>query len=176
MSEYCLTLPVVLILSVMNASLLPVDGSEGLLRMELLKHKTDQWGGPIWRVIEVYEWWLTPRHCVRIPRGREVNLGTVPWCFRWFVSPVELREGSALHDFLCNERYGDDDNEVTKQKSGWSRWLADAILYEWCRRERKIGRLRSIAVWMAVRSAAIWNGENVYRDPLLADGDLEDKA
>lgn len=141
-------------------------------------NRTDRAGMPILKVVD--PWWFqyARGRYFAVPEERETNLGTIPWFGRWFLSPIEIREASAMHDTACNERYGHDDNHVTRQDSGWSRWLADALIYEYLRRQafhepRKWRRrwmvFRAIVVWLSLRASATVHRNTAYRDPTVEE-------
>lgn len=93
--------------------------------LQLLDRADDQ-GRSLFMLTEPYPYRLGPGCTIIVPRGYVTNFGTIPRWFSWIVSPTQLREAAIVHDWLCNESFGDEPTTT----SGFSRWLADAILYE----------------------------------------------
>ena len=88
---------------------------------------TDQDGRPLWKLLEDYTYRIGPNCVVIVPQNYVTNFGTIPRWFYSVVAPSQLREAAIVHDYMCNEDLTDDGQDVN---SGYSRWLADAVLYE----------------------------------------------
>lgn len=125
------------------------------LRMTLLPDR-DAGGRNIWRLEEPYTYLLGTGCEVTVPAGFKTNFGTVPRFFWRVIAPQEMREAAVLHDYLCNEHHGCKPFEMPQ--SGYSRWIADAILYEIMERLNIAGPIRRWLVFRAVRGWAIWKG------------------
>ena len=124
-----------------------------------LTSDSDSAGRPIFELEHPYAYLLGPGCSIVVPAGYRTNFGTIPRWFAWWISPGQLREAAIVHDFMCNEDFTDDGKEI---QSGYSRWLADAVLYE------AMGKLgfswiKRVTVWMAVRSSAWARGLNRER-------------
>ncbi len=115
-----------------------------------LTDENDSAGRPIFELVHPYPYFLGPGCSVVVPAGYRTNFGTIPRWLAWWVSPVQLRQAAIVHDYMCNEDFTDDDEEI---QSGYSRWLADAVLYE---AMAKLGFswVKRITVWLAVRGSA----------------------
>lgn len=120
----------------------------------LLLERKDSAGRNLYLVQEDYRYTVGINTVITVPAGYITNFGTVPRWAYWFVSPEELREASVVHDFLTNENFILDGEPFY---SGFSRRVADAILYE---HMRKIGidRVRSYVVYAGVRAWAYLTG------------------
>ncbi len=94
--------------------------------------QNDSKGRPLWRLLEEYRYELGPGSVVTVPAGYVTNLGSIPRFYSWIISPGEMREASIVHDYMCNEKFTDGPGE---HYSGYSRWLADAVLYEALQRQ-----------------------------------------
>lgn len=125
------------------------------LRMTLMPERDDA-GRNIWRLEEPYTYLLGTGCEVTVPAGFKTNFGTVPRVFWRLVAPEEMREAALIHDYLSNEHQGCKPFEVPK--SGYSRWIADAVLYEVMSDMDIAGPIRRWLVFRAVRSWAIWKG------------------
>ena len=123
--------------------------------LQLLDCRDDQ-GRNLWKLMAPYSYRVGPGCCVTVPAGYVTNFGTVPRLFYRLVSPAELREAALIHDYLCNEDFDGADDRVWD--SGYSRWMADAVLFE-AMTQIQIGRFRRLAVWIAVRSWAVFSGQ-----------------
>lgn len=112
----------------------------------------DKAGRTLWRLMESLEVEIAPNCYVKVPKMFVSNLGTIPrWC-RAFVAINEFPLEFLIHDWLCNE------SQIEKtQDSGFSRWLADAILYDRLTK-KKVAFLKRWLIWIAVRSAARYKG------------------
>lgn len=121
---------------------------------------TDTKGRALFRLNKNFSYQLGPGAKVVVPKGYVTNFGTIPRCAVWFVSPAQLREAAIVHDYLCNEDFEDDDKEVY---SGYSRWLADAVLYEAMARLGFSWFKRTI-VYKAVRIASYFTTNEPYPD------------
>lgn len=124
-----------------------------------LLDKVDQRGRPLFELVSDYQYRLGPGSVVTVPQGYVTNFGTIPKLLSWVVSPIELREAAIVHDWLCNESFDD----AEKLDSGYSRWLADAVLYE------GMARLgfrwpKRFSVWAAVRIYAILSGQTYWAE------------
>lgn len=116
-----------------------------------LLDRADGEGRSLFMLTEPYPYRLGPGCTIIVPRGYKTNFGTIPRWFSWIVSPTQLREAAIVHDWLCNESF--DGDEVTV-KSGFSRWMADAVLYEamarlgfgWFKRSLVFGAVRLYAI------------------------------
>jgi hypothetical protein len=103
---------------------------------------------------------------VAIPKGFYTNLASVPKGFNWFVTPEEIADAAAVHDYLLQEdsrweHYaGGDEGVVVGVSDGplCSRWMADCIFYEAMGRMR-IPYLKRLTIFAAVRVYAIWKGK-----------------
>ena len=103
---------------------------------------------------------------VAIPKGFYTNLASVPKGFKWFVTPEEIADAAAVHDYLLQEdsrweHYaGGDEGVVVGVSDGplCSRWMADCIFYEAMGRMR-IPYLKRLTIFAAVRVYAIWKGK-----------------
>ena len=125
------------------------------LRMTLMPERDDQ-GRNIWRLDAPYKHILGTGCLVTVPTGFKTNFGSVPRFFYRVIAPEEMREAALLHDYLCNEHQGCQPNE--QPLSGYSRWIADAVLYEVMAEMRIAGPIRRWLVWRAVRAWALWKG------------------
>lgn len=118
---------------------------------------TDGRGRPLWRLDEDYTEVYGPGLEVTVPAGFVTNFGTIPRWAYWLVAPSELGIPSLVHDYMCNETFIEITEEGITKGLGYSRWLADAILYE-SLKKRGLGTMRSLAVFFAVRFYAVWKG------------------
>lgn len=107
----------------------------------------DKHGRPLFMLIGTYRCELGPGLVVEVPSGYVTNFGTIPRWFYWVVSPSQLREAAIVHDWMCSEDLIDDDLKI---ESGYSRWLADAVLYEGMTR-CGFGWTKRVLVWLGVR-------------------------
>ena len=113
-------------------------------------------GETLWRVTEPIRFKIAPRWYIEVPEGYVSNLGTIPRWARFFVSPSDFPGPFVLHDYMCSEDHVDDGQEVN---SGYSRWLADAALYEMlCRYQPAVPFHKRWTVWFAIRAYARWKG------------------
>ena len=119
--------------------------------LELLDQKDSQ-GRNLWRLLGDYRAEVGPGCTIVVPKGYVTNFGTVPRSFYRLVTPAELREASIVHDWLCNEHF-----DGNLSDSGYSRWMADAVLYE-SMKAVGVGGIRRVLVWLAVRGWAWWKG------------------
>lgn len=119
---------------------------------------TDGNGRPLFKLVEPYHYRLGPDCTVVVPAGYVTNFGTVPRWFYLVVSPVEMREAAIVHDYMTNEDFTDDNTSVY---SGYSRWLADAVLYEALARQG-FGFIRRLLVFAGVRFWAIVTGNTKW--------------
>ena len=87
--------------------------------------KRDANGRTLWFVLEKYRVRVGPTFRVTVPEGYVTNLGSIPRWGKFVVDVDEAASAFVAHDWMCNESH---DGEVLK--SGWSRWMADATLYE----------------------------------------------
>lgn len=125
------------------------------LRMTLTDAR-DRQGRNIWRLDEDYACKIGTGCTVIVPAGFLTNFGTVPRFFWRLISPQEMREASLVHDYLCNEVPLDQVHELPK--SGYSRWIADAVLYQAMTDMQIAGPIRRFLVFAAVRLFAIVKG------------------
>ena len=125
------------------------------VRMTLLLDRDDA-GRNIWQLDEPYSYVLGTGCLVTVPAGFRTNFGTVPRVFWRLISPAEMREAALIHDYLSNEHQGCQPSEIPK--SGYSRWIADAVLYEVLADMDIAGPSRRWLVFRAVRAWAIWKG------------------
>lgn len=116
-----------------------------------LLNRTDPEGRPLFQLLRRYRYRLGPGTVVEVPAGYVTNFGTIPRFLWWWISPGELREGAIVHDYMCNEAFNDDDGPIY---SGYSRWMADAVLYEAMAR-LGFGWFKRATVFAAVRVHAI---------------------
>ena len=100
-----------------------VEWKPAVMNLDLL-NEVDDSRRPLYRLRDDYTFAIGPGSIVTVPAGYITNLGSVPRFAWWFVSPGELRQPSVIHDYLCNEDFG------AHTKSGYSRFMADAIFYE----------------------------------------------
>ena len=115
--------------------------------------RTDKRGRPLYRLVEPYSYQIGPGCKVTVPAGYITNFGTIPRLMWWWISPGQLGRAAIVHDYLCNEEFGSVEDPI-ELYSGFSRWMADAVLYEmmaaigfgWCKR---------FGVWAAVRCYAL---------------------
>ena len=128
--------------------------SKGMTEQPTLKllPKTDSKGRALFELQSPYVYELGPGSSITIPKGFVTNFGTIPRIFAWIISPAQLREAAIVHDWMCDERF------VGSPLSGYSRWMADAVLYE------AMARLgfrwpKRFAVFTAVRLFAIFTGQ-----------------
>lgn len=126
-----------------------------------LLDENDLKGRPLFRLIDSYEYPLGPGATITVPAGYVTNFGTIPRWFSWVVSPGQLREAAIVHDYMCNEAFS---IAADNLHSGYSRWMADAVLYE------GMGRLgfrwpKRFAVWAGVRIWAIFSGNTTFPAP-----------
>lgn len=119
--------------------------------------KSDSAGRPLFELAEPYQYRLGPGSSITVPEGFVTNFGTIPRWLAWWISPSQLREAAIVHDWMCNERLAD--HSLTR--SGYSRWLADAVLYEAMARIGFKWRKRAL-VFAAVRAYAIWSRNTVW--------------
>lgn len=125
------------------------------LRMTLIEHR-DSSGRNVWQLDEPYSYHLGTGCRVTVPAGFKTNFGTVPRHFWRLISPEEMREAALIHDYLSNEHQGCQPFEMPK--SGYSRWIADAVLYEVMTELNIAGPVRRWLVFAAVRVWARWKG------------------
>ena len=125
-----------------------------------LTGRNDAAGRPIFELSEDYFYVLGPGSAIRVPAGFCTNFGTIPRLLAWIVSPVQLREAAIVHDWLCNEQLANGD----PTESGYSRWFADAVLYEAMAR-CGFGWTKRVSVWAAVRLWALASGGNHWPKP-----------
>ena len=108
----------------------------------------DSEGRTLWEVVDDVFVHLAPNCYLKVPAGFVSNLGTIP---RWAYPIINLDYFAGpfvVHDYLCNE----DVYESIDTNSGYSRWLADAILYEtMVNSEPKAPFWKCWIVWAAVR-------------------------
>lgn len=121
---------------------------------------TDQQGRALFKLNQPYEYQLGPGSTITVPAGYVTNFGTVPRWFAWIVSPAQLREAAIVHDWLCNEDQTDDGQPVD---SGYSRWIADAVIYEAMAR-MGFGVCKRTLVYYGVRFGA-WMSKPKWPDP-----------
>lgn len=117
--------------------------------------RKDSAGRDIHRLVTEYRHQIGPNAYVVVPADYETNLGTVPRIFTWFVGSAELREASVVHDYMCNEDFVDDGKPI---RSGWSRWMADAVFYE-VMADMGFGWFRRSTIFAGVRVWAIVTGQ-----------------
>jgi hypothetical protein len=120
-----------------------------------LLDRTDENGRPLWQLLEDYQYTIGVNTVITVPKGYITNFGTIPRCLFYIVAPDELREASVVHDFLCNENFLLDGEPFY---SGFSRRVADAILYDHMRK-LKIGIPRTYMVYFGVRLWAYMTGQ-----------------
>ena len=120
--------------------------------------RTDSDGRALFQLEDDYHYQLGPGSVITVPAGYVTNFGTIPQFMGWFVQPAQLREAAIVHDWMCNEKFTDDETPIF---SGYSRWMADAVLYEAMAR---IGFrwFKRAMVFAAVRAAAIVSGSNKW--------------
>lgn len=116
-----------------------------------LLNRLDKSQRPLFELVEDYHYRLGPGCVVTVPSGYITNFGTIPRWLWWWMSPTDLREAAIVHDFMCNEYFNDDDKPGY---AGYSRWLADSVLYEAMAR-LGFGWLNRAAVFAAVRIHAM---------------------
>jgi hypothetical protein len=121
----------------------------------ILLGQTDSRGRPLFRLAQDYEYVLGPGATITVPEGYITNFGTIPRWFAWWVSPVQLANAAIVHDWMCNEHFCE---SIPHNDSGYSRWLADAVLYEAMARQG-FGWLKRATVFAAVRAYAIFTGD-----------------
>lgn len=114
----------------------------------------DKNGNPILELNDDYKFRLGPRAIITVPKGYQTNLGSIPRWLHWFINPADLREASVVHDYLCNEDFGDE----IEGESGFSRWIADAVLYEAMVKLEIADPLRRWLVYVACRGWARLKG------------------
>ncbi len=121
----------------------------------------------LYRIAQRYHYRIGKGIRVAIPKGYITNLASVPKCFKWFVTPREIADAAAVHDYLlqehsCWEHYadGDEGSNVIGVSDGplCSRWMADCIFYEAMGRMR-IPYLKRLTIFAAVRLYALWKGK-----------------
>ena len=110
-----------------------------------LLESTDSKGRALFRVAEDFTYAIGPGCGITVPTGYVTNFASVPRVFYRLLSPTSLRHSAIVHDYLCNESFG-----PTLAESGYSRWMADCILYEAMVREG-FGLPTRAAVFAAVR-------------------------
>jgi hypothetical protein len=118
------------------------------------KNEFDQAGNPVYELTEEFKFRLGPRAIITVPAGYQTNLGTIPGWLHWFIKPAQLREAAVAHDWLCNEDFGDE----IEGESGYSRWMADAVLYEMMVALNVAGPIRRELVYAACRGWARMKG------------------
>lgn len=123
--------------------------------LDLLERRDDQ-GRPLFELRAPYHYRLGPGCVITVPAGYVTNFGTIPRWFAWIVSPTELHTAAIVHDWMCNE-----DQSGGGVNSGFSRWMADAVLYESLAR-MGFGWLRRVLVYIAVRLYATATGQYVW--------------
>jgi hypothetical protein len=109
---------------------------------------------PLWRVEKEFTVEYGPGLRVTVPKGYVTNFGTIPRWAYWWISPTELGVPAVVHDYMCGEVFDKNQMKWSKQ---YSRWLADAMLYE-SMRSLNIGTARRVSVFLAVRAYALWKG------------------
>ena len=109
----------------------------------------------LFRLDEPFSVHLGPNCSITVPAGYVTNFGTIPRWAAWFVSPAQLRDAAIVHDWMCGEDFGESD--AVAIQSGYSRWLADATLYE-LMLQLSFPWYKRFVVWTAVRLAAWWHG------------------
>ena len=124
------------------------------MKLELLGTK-DHSGRPLFQVIEDFQYPIGVNTVITVPAGYITNFGTIPRWFYSVVAPSEMREASVVHDFLCNEQFTIDSAPIN---SGFSRRVADAILYDHLRKIG-IGWFRASLIYFGVRFWAIFTGQ-----------------
>lgn len=123
-----------------------------------LLDRTDSRSRPLFQLIEPYEYRLGPGSTITIPAGYITNFGTIPRWLSWWISPSQLREAAIVHDYMCNEVFA---GSQVLTYSGYSRWLADAVLYEAMAR-LGFGWWKRATVFAAVRGYAIATGNTKW--------------
>lgn len=121
-------------------------------KLELLERSDDD-GRVLFKLLESYSYNLGPGCTVVVPEGYVTNFGTIPKMMWWWVSPSQLGQAAIVHDYMCGESF--DNKQID---SGFSRWVADAALYEIMER-MGFGWPKRFLVWLAVRAAAKWQGK-----------------
>lgn len=123
-----------------------------------LLNRTDSRGRPLFELTEPYRYRLGPGATIMVPAGYVTNFGTIPQWLAWWISPYQLREAALVHDYLCNEHFNDG---YAPTYSGYSRWLADAVLYEAMAR-LGFSWIKRFSVFVAVRAYAIATGNTKW--------------
>lgn len=116
-----------------------------------LLDRPDDEGRSLFMLNEPYVYRIGPNCRVVVPANYVTNFGTIPRWFAWIVSPAQLREAAIVHDYMCNETFTPKDAGMN---SGYSRWLADAVLYEAMAR-MGFGWVKRTLVYAGVRMWAI---------------------
>ena len=122
------------------------------VQLRLIDFKDDK-GRACFQLLDDYHYDLGPGCTITVPKGYITNFGTIPRPFWWFIAPSELSKAAIVHDYLCNEDV--DPNDGDHQHSGYSRWFADAVLYEAMAR-LGFGWFKRACVFGAVRLASIF--------------------
>lgn len=121
----------------------------------------------LYRVTRKYHYRIGKGIRVCVPKGYLTNLGTIPNWLRWYVTPEEIADAAAVHDYLLQEysnweHYADGDEgiDVIGISDGplCTRWMADCIFYEAMGRMR-IPYLKRLSIFAAVRLFALWKGK-----------------
>ena len=112
-------------------------------------------GRSLFRLTEDYASHVGPGCSITVPKGYVTNFGTIPRWARWLVSPAEFAGSFITHDWLT----GEVSSQVPlAEQSGYSRWFADALLFEQLTVTEGCQRWRATLIWAAVRLAAWWKG------------------
>ena len=117
-----------------------------------LLDRRDSDGRNLWRLNVPYRYCFGPNCEIEVPAGYVTNFGTVPRFFYRLVTPESLREASVVHDYMCNEIFNG------SHKSGYSRWIADAVFYQAMCDMRVAGPIRRWLVYKAVRFWSVLTG------------------
>lgn len=125
----------------------------------ILLDQPDSQGRSLFMLSEPYRYRLGPGCTITVPDGYVTNLGTIPRWMSWFISATELREAAVVHDYLCGENFAI--NHDSEMQSGFSRWIADAVLYEAMAR-LGFGWIKRSLVFAAVRTWSIITYQNVW--------------
>lgn len=120
------------------------------LKVEIIESK-DSSGRELYKLIDELDVVVCDDFRIIVPRGFVTNFGTIPRFFHRLIRPVELRSASVVHDYLVNELPEFQENHLPVK---CSRWLADAVLYDLLI-QNGFGKIKSLAVWCAVRSYGI---------------------
>ena len=123
--------------------------------LQLLDQK-DSRGRSLFQLTADYQYEIGPDCFVTVPAGYVTNFGTIPQFLSWWIEPAQLGAAALVHDWMCSEDVVDDDKKVD---SGFSRWLADAVLYE-IMKHMGFAWIKRATVWAAVRGWAWWDGKS----------------